>query len=389
MNAETCLECAGCPQTETSKEQKSAGILSDDEIKEYKIISDEDNSKSHNPSIYDLRLGHYHYLYSNNQDTRRDEKWKAVYIGKETRLNTVNKGWEDSDTDEFTWADRNDHTKLVIPALGSALIELLETIDTDSVADRGILVTGRFDLKLGLVNRGLISQQGTQIEPCYKGKMYCFIHNLSGEDLDLYFEQPIASIEFSYVSCYCNKAKREEIIKTLRENNKKNERYAEEKTCNLHKGIKNIRYFKQRNQLPDTCGLAQMRSVVEKTALEEATIEKIAKKTIQNESLMKELARKTANDKELIESLKKTTNNRLGIWQIIGTIAVALITGLFTFLNLKDRIDLLKEDVKKITTQVEKLESSKKEMEDYISSLGLQITENDTNNSTSEPSSNK
>lgn len=106
-----------------------------------------------------------------------------------------------------------------------------------------------------MVNRGLISQQGTQVEPCYRGKLYCFVHNFSASPVELHYKDPLASIEFSYVSCFCNEDKRKEIIEKLRTNNSLAQRYDDDRYCFSGVGIKDIRYFKLKRTLPHDCGL--------------------------------------------------------------------------------------------------------------------------------------
>lgn len=243
-------ECSDC-QNEISCYKKIAGVLSEAEIKELRLIP-EANGKNYNPTIYDLSLGAFHYVYgdsknanTSNKATDNKKTWLPVCIGTDKERNDENEGFPESE--QFERQDKNKATYLTIPALGSALVQLDEIIDTYSIArSRNVLVTGRFDLKLGLVNKGLISQQGTQIEPCYRGRLYCFIHNLSNQDIELERGDSIASIEFSYVSCFCDAKKRKEVIDSLIEKNKKEGRYLSADYCDEGKGILNVRYFNRK-----------------------------------------------------------------------------------------------------------------------------------------------
>ena len=99
-----------------------------------------------------------------------------IYIG-DANEDDLNKNYPIAE-----WYKRPDGTRsrtLTIPRFGSALIQLQQIINTYDIAyEKKILIVGRFDLKLSRVHEGLISQQATQVEPCYYGKLFCFIHNL-------------------------------------------------------------------------------------------------------------------------------------------------------------------------------------------------------------------
>ena len=231
--------------------RKKAGILSCEEIISHGII-EESVKGNYNPTTYDLRLGAFHYVYNGDINNSSDKKWKPVYIG-DVDILKINTPLPQEE--QFSLNQEHDYDLLVIPSLGSALVELKEIINTNKVAQDGILIVGRFDLKHKLTNSGLISQQGTQIEPFYKGRLYCFIHNLSGEDVKFKYNDAIASVEFSYVSCFCGKNGSVELCNELRKRNKR-ERFSDESTCFVNEGIKNIRYFKRKRTLPSNCGLA-------------------------------------------------------------------------------------------------------------------------------------
>lgn len=230
---------------------KIAGTLTGEEIKKHQLIHPEPNSSDdcYQATTYDLTLGEGHYIYNGN-NSEREQKWDLIYIGEsDIRLKQLN---ENSVSEQYRRLDRDKPQTLNIPPYGSAFVQLNETVDTYTVAkEKHLLVVGRFDLKLSNVHQGLISQQATQVEPCYKGKLFCFIHNLSNQSIQLKYGQKMATIEFSYVSCFCNGEKRKEIIESLISKNKKkyNKQY-----CN-ETGISDIRYFHSAEQLPGDCGL--------------------------------------------------------------------------------------------------------------------------------------
>jgi len=245
-------ECEDCQQTqhEISCFKKIAGILSSEEVKQHNLIPFAEIAQF-SPTVYDLSLGDFHYVYEIDDNGKSSRT--PVCIGSANAMKKENKIAGDA----FVRQSRNtNHSEFRIPALGAALIQLNEIVDTLTIAkEENILVTGRFDLKLSLVNRGLVSQQGTQIEPCYKGRLYCFVHNFSSDDIVLKKGQKIASVEFSYVSCFCNSDKRQAVRDQLISANIG--RYKADEYCDPGKGIINVRYFSSRPniKLPEACGL--------------------------------------------------------------------------------------------------------------------------------------
>lgn len=344
-------KCSGC-QEDISCFKKIAGVLSDAEIKKLKLIHDPID-ENFNPTVYDLSLGSCHYVYgiskSDNSENKTKKSWIPVCIGSENEFNNYNKNL--SQENKFTRQDKNRTNCLTIPPLGSALIQLDEIVDTYTIAEeKNILVTGRFDLKLTLVNKGLISQQGTQIEPCYEGRLYCFVHNLSNTKIDLTYKDPIASIEFSYVSCFCNEGKRKEVVQSLIVKNKN--RYLNPECCEIGKGIMNVRYFNREKYLPDSCGLFHISELAVAAVKEENVINNITDK------------------------IKSKITYRVPIFvAIIGaasSILVSLITGYYSTLKpLNDRLDKAEAIIE---THEEKLNKYPDEVKDLISEVIDQIT---------------
>lgn len=358
-------ECSDC-KNEISCYKKIAGVLSDVEVKQLELMPNA-KQENYNPTICDLSLGSFHYVYgmpksSENSSTKRynkkeaeheqiSKKWVAVCIGSDTEMKGANKGF--TYDEQFVRQNKTKSNVLTIPALGSALIQLNEIVDTYSVAiNNNVLVTGRFDLKLTLVNKGLISQQGTQIEPCYKGRLYCFVHNLSNKDISLKQGEPIASIEFSYVSCFCNEEKRKEVIKNLIEKNKNEKRYLKAEYCDEGKGILNVRYFNRKKYLPDSCGLSH---------ISEAAISAVKEQRIIS---------------EITDEVKKRIDKRTTIITAsitaIASIIVALIAGYFGF------VKPLIEETKSLNDSVQKYEEVVKEYQNDLDEIEQQLNEIDS-----------
>lgn len=248
------------------------GLLSWREIIDYKLIlnsngkaiTDEDFKKDEQkPSgSYDLSVGDRHFLF------QPDGNWKPVFLGDSNALKKANSG---IDASFHLQSSDNGPEKLVIPPFCSAIIELKETVDLYSVAKKeGLMIAGRFDLKLKAIYKGLISQQATQVEPCYRGKLYCFVHNLGKKEITLEKDSKVATIEFSYVGQSKDKETRDTIIdRTIdynsREKYGKNTRFSAfvcEQGKKIYTGIGDIRWLKDVDRLPEQCGIAPIYNMV-------------------------------------------------------------------------------------------------------------------------------
>ena len=216
------------------------GVLTKYEIEKYGLIKrlteaetfESIDSDKIQATTYDLCVGEAHIVYNENEPEK-------IYIGDD------NERLELFSADNFKRQDEIKMEKLTIAPYGSALIQLDEIIDTYSVYNtHTVLIVGRFDLKLHNVSQGLISQQATQVEPFYKGRLFCYIHNLSSKPHILSFGEPFATIEFLYVSKLNNSYQQKNLIEILEKHN--NEKYNNHhclKENNTYLGIKDIRYF--------------------------------------------------------------------------------------------------------------------------------------------------
>lgn len=231
---------------------KGGSVLTGQELRDLSIIQEGDEA-GYQLTSYDLRLGSCHYVYDNSQKQDDDldrARWRLFHIGSDENLQDLNRDEKGSQKYEIPSSAR--HT-LTIPPYGSAIIELKETVDTYTAAvEHQVLVVGRFDLKLSKVYQALISQQATQVEPFYQGKLYCFIHNLSGNAIRMDENDKIATIEFSYAGKYLDQDQWKKLI----EDNEKNEvrKYAQSQYANKH-GINEVRWFYEQKRLPSDCGL--------------------------------------------------------------------------------------------------------------------------------------
>lgn len=364
-------ECTDCNQ-DVSCYQKIAGVLSDVEVKQLSLMPNA-RQENYNPTIYDLSLGSFHYVYGflqednsvksknkkNTVHSQSTKSWLAICIGSNEEMKNENDGVPQDE--QFVRQNNHKINELTIPALGSALIQLNEIVDTYSAAvNNNVLVTGRFDLKLTLVNKGLISQQGTQIEPCYRGRLYCFVHNLSNKDIVIKHGETVASIEFSYVSCFCNTEKRKQVIKSLIDKNKNANRYLKTEYCDEGKGIINVRYFNRKKYLPDSCGLSHISEVAIGAVKDDDVIDEITN------TVKKKVERKTAIITALISA--------------ISSILIALLGGYFGLVKpLIDETKALNASVEVYEQQIDELKNDLNKIKGWYTEAGQNMTYNSEN----------
>lgn len=373
MPAKKSINCAEC-KNEDSRFRKIAGTLTGDEIKKHGIISIERDDyagteESVKPTTYDLRLGDAHYVFDLGK-SKNSSGWRRVFIGNnEKRLADAHNifgldlgGHRNSSRWRQVFIGDNENLKklnefepkfevksgemgrLIIPAFGSALVQLEEIVDTLSIAENDkILVVGRFDLKLSKVYQALISQQATQVEPYYMGKLFCFLHNLSTEEISISYKDPIATIEFSYVSSYYSDTERQGIIENLIQHNKN--KYSDE-FCFKGSGIKDIRWFDKNGHLPNDCGLASFHDAVKNT---------LQSKTKEIDEAFEKKFEGFIGEEETMKKLTERVEMRLMIrWKVFAAI-ITLISVLVTASGVKI-YDFLRQKKTSAETQSEQLE---------------------------------
>lgn len=261
------------PRCNENTQERQGSVLTRDELKRFHLIQNSDDD-SYQLTSYDLRLGSCHYVFnhpteSNSSRVGSESGWQLIHIGSDEELGRLNENSKGSLKYEVPKALR--HT-LTIPPYGSAIIELKEIVDTYTVAVKDSkLIVGRFDLKLSQVYQALISQQATQVEPLYRGKLYCFIHNLSGRYISLQEGDKIATIEFSYAGEQLSENERKALISKSSEKKKRPKKYTISPYATKDGlGIQEVRWFYERNRLPSDCGLNGLYSDVEKRVTEAA-----------------------------------------------------------------------------------------------------------------------
>lgn len=235
------------------------GVLTEGEIKKLGIITNGDAS-CYQLTSYDLRLGSCHYIFDKSSGPS-GPGWTLVHIGTMQQLRKLNRNVI---VDEQKYhPPKGSRNILTIPAYGSAIVELKEVVDTYSAAvQKNKLIVGRFDLKLSRVYQALISQQATQVEPLYKGRLYCFIHNLGDKQIELRENEKIATIEFSYAGTSLTEEERKDIIEKKKDEIV--EKYKKSGYSGKGKlGIREVRWFYEQGRLPSDCGLNRLYGQVE------------------------------------------------------------------------------------------------------------------------------
>lgn len=298
-----------------SRDNFCSGLLSSKEIKDNKLIEPMSTADElMPPASYDLTVGDRHFLYAESGS------WQPIFLGSVDDLKKAN---AEIDSESPMWLSQPFHggDRLIIPAFGSAIVQLAETIDLCTVAEKKhLLIAGRFDLKLKAIYKGLISQQATQVEPCYKGKLYCFLHNLGEQEVSLELGEKLATIEFSYVGQELKEEDRKKIIeKTIDQNKKKyvNSPFVDEA------GIKDIRWLHQCGMLPKDSGIAPIYHLVHHNL--ESEIEKYLETS------------------DAVEKLAERVDSKMSEKQNAIKIVFALITAVITFFTGSFLMDVTAE----------------------------------------------
>lgn len=248
--------CHPCADDLCEGQIHRAGILTDYEIQQYKLIPDI-APECLKGATYNLRLGEGHYVFI-RPEKKKTDGWPSAWIDQFRRkheLGNWSTVWLDQTRDKLEEKNKlNPQFKyaesLIIDPFSAALIQLKETVDTRScINDHDLLVCGRFDLRLSMVAKGLISQQATQVEPNYKGKLFCYLFNQTAGPIILNYEEEIATIEFSYVSCAIHNtpAEKKDLLQRLIDSSrikyqKKDGSNSAKIFCTEH-GIDDVRYF--------------------------------------------------------------------------------------------------------------------------------------------------
>jgi len=334
-----------------------AGLLTGNEIIKYNIIENRNDSECLQTTSYDLRLGEGHMVYDSTA-----KKWSAIWVSTKPHPKDGNPVF-----------DLPQGTNLVIPRFGMALIQLREPVNLLSCienSEQPVMICGHFDLKLSRVKEGLISQQATQVEPGYRGKLFCYLFNQTGDEISLSYtdidKARIATIEFQYVSCIsqCDSSIRKKFLASL---SKKHRKYIPP-YCDLH-GINDVRFFdgarENDGKLPKHGGLSSIAQSLD-DAQENARkgCEQAIKEAVKSKLWFMGLVTIIVTMSLFILLLQGTFGEIDNVWNLLvsnrGKVA-AIITEVHTERNsLKTLRDEAQKTYKKAKTELDELDKQKK-----------------------------
>ena len=92
--------------------------------------------------------------------------------------------------DKTIFLDEKDNRYLHIDPYQVAIVETLEKLNMPSN------IIARWNLRISCVYNGLLWVGGPQVDPGYKGHLYCPLYNLSTRPVILEYGQPFATIDF-------------------------------------------------------------------------------------------------------------------------------------------------------------------------------------------------
>lgn len=144
---------------------KRLGVLTKNDIRDSKIISENYSEERCEAASYDLRL---------NNEFLRPKKGGNGFTEKSLELETGQ--------------------VLIIKKYSSAVVSSCEVLQLP----RNVI--GRFNLRIKIALRGIFVQMGTQVEPGYHGRLFALVHNISNEDVEIKLEEePFFTIEFFFI----------------------------------------------------------------------------------------------------------------------------------------------------------------------------------------------
>lgn len=95
---------------------------------------------------------------------------------------------------KFQTLDNHNNHKLIIPPYSYVLVQAQEE------ANLPRFISGSFDLKVSMFFNGLILSNGPQVDPGYKGALFCMLYNANDEPFTLKRGASFATIQFFITS---------------------------------------------------------------------------------------------------------------------------------------------------------------------------------------------
>lgn len=152
---------------------EQAGVLVEKDIRDQLLVLMEDEEdRCFKSASYDLRLGN-EYL--------EPGKFRVGF----------------GDTPEVLYCTDNKDNAIVIRPFSSVIVSTYEIVRLPNN------IIGKFNLRIKQAMRGLIVQMGTQVEPCYQGRLFALLQNITDREVSLrykdYDTRPF-TIEFYYTN---------------------------------------------------------------------------------------------------------------------------------------------------------------------------------------------
>ena len=115
-----------------------------------------------------------------------------------TRMNVKGASYDLSLGDEYYYGGRIHRLSRREPILTLAPYDYV-IVTSHEVADLPLDVSGRFDLAVSLFCQGVILSNGPQVDPGFRGPLFCLLFNTSSSPILLKRRQHYATIEFHRV----------------------------------------------------------------------------------------------------------------------------------------------------------------------------------------------
>ena len=97
---------------------------------------------------------------------------------------------------------RDDDPDFLIEPYELAVISIYENLNVPRY------LVGRWNIRIGLIYKGVLLVSGPQVDPGFRGRLYCTIFNLSTTTIRLRYKEHVATIDFAKTSLFGKKCKK-------------------------------------------------------------------------------------------------------------------------------------------------------------------------------------
>lgn len=345
---------------------KKYGVLTLKELKDLKLFSVEIGSDAiyeecYSNASFDLTLGNEYFFPKQYQDALQFE----VQSKGRNNVNDLTPDEKFAVLANQIQLCTNNNRLLKIPRFSSVVISTNELVTLPNN------VAGRFDLRVRWAMAGLILQVGTQIEPGYSGRLWGLLHNFSGQEVTILYNNKfdrLLTAEF-YFTCDLSEPTPGKLNKpkTLLELLKK---YPVKEGS-----LQN--YFDHFDRLYNTIE-AKVKSELESLEKKRVENEKYIQANIKTEinkidKLTKDVTDTQTNARRLLDTINENRSTRISIVLLIVTVLISIILPIvinkYSFdkadyqifdqsKGLKDKLDTLNAKFEYLKSDHEKLRDS-------------------------------